>query len=738
MDSQDSKYMVNEFKKRKRERIIIFITVIFIIGLTYLESHLAHIEELAPISSEVLIFGLININVILIILLIFLIVRNVVKLIFERRRGILGSKLRTKLVAAFVSLSLIPTVVLFLVAIQFLSYSIDNWFNIKMSSALNQSLEVAQIYYQHFADSAKYYAKELSHEITENKLYEKEKTNYLKTLIEQRQKNYNLGSAEVYFDNRKERLFFKDQNNPDIPPMELSPKILEGVFMGKEVSTVQSISTGDLINGLAPIFSNFDPKEVIGVVIVSYYMSKNLVDKMSVISRTNEEYKQLTLLKNPIKLSYIITLSIVTLLIIFSATWFGIFLAKGITGPVQDLADATDEIARGNLDYHIDVFADDEIGVLADSFNKMTKDLKINSEGLKRANIDLEQRRKYMETVLRHVSAGVVSIDRNGIISTINQAAEKMLGIQTEKVLNKKYGEVLKVEHLHLVREFLLELKRSGSDFVEKQIQLMLKDRMLTILAAMTILKDDGGNYMGIVVVFEDLTQLQKAERVAAWREVAKRIAHEIKNPLTPVKLSAERLQKKYGNKINGEDGAVFQECTRTISNQVDVLKNLVNEFSRFARVPVTNPSPNDLNKVVEDSVILFQDAHKNITFDFQRDKHIPRLNIDAEQIERVLVNFLDNAVEAVSALNGNGRIEIKTVYKRDSQRARVEVADNGIGILPENKVRLFEPYFSTKKSGTGLGLAIVDSIISDHKGSLSVEDNIPTGTIVAFELPIT
>jgi len=729
---------VTESRRRKRERIIILITIVVVILLTYLERHLSHIEELVPISNEVLIFGLTNINIILIILLIFLIVRNAVKLIFERRRGILGSKLRTKLVAAFVSLTLIPTIVLFLVAIQFLSYSIDNWFNIKMSSSLTQSLEVAQTYYQQFADYAKSYAKQISSEITENKLYEKERTDYLKALIEQRQKNYNLGSTEVYFDNRKERLFLQDKNNPDISQIELSPKILEDVFMGKEISTLQSISTGDLICGLAPIFSNFNPREVIGVVTVSYYISKSLVDKMAVISKTNEEYKQLTLLKNPIKFSYAIPLFIVTLLIIFSATWFGLFLAKGITDPIHDLAEATDEIAHGNLDYHIDVLADDEIGVLVDSFNKMTKDLKTSSENLTWANVDLEQRRKYMETVLRNVSAGVVSVDRDGVISTINRAAEKMLDIKTGKVLHKRHGEVLKTEHMALVNETLRELKERGNDFIEKQVQLMIKDRVLTILVATTILRDDDDRYMGMVVVFEDLTQLQKAERVAAWREVARRIAHEIKNPLTPVKLSAERLQRKYGDKIRGEDSAVFKECTKTISDQVEVLKNLVNEFSRFARMPITNPTPNDLNNVIQDSVILFQDAHKNIAFDFRKDDHMPRLNVDAEQIKRVMVNLLDNAVEAVSAMNGNGKIEIRTSCDTDFRKARVEVVDNGRGVLPQNKVKLFEPYYSTKNSGTGLGLAIVDSIISDHNGSVSVRDNIPTGTIVAFELPIT
>ncbi|MDO9528748.1 MAG: ATP-binding protein [Syntrophales bacterium] len=724
---------IKESRRRRRERIIIAATIVIIVVLTFVESHLSQTETLLPVSNDVLIFGLININIILALFLIFLIMRNIVKLVFERKRGVLGSKLQTKLVVAFVSLSLIPTVVLFLVSINFLSYSIDNWFNIKIGGALNQSLEVAQTYYQQSADSVNYYAKQISSDITSNKLYEKGKRDYLKTLMEQRQKSFKLGLIEIYFDNQKEKLLVISPDNPDITPIKLSPKILEDVYMGKEVSTVQSTGAGDFISAMAPVYSNLSPREVIGVVIAGFYISKDLVDKMAVISKTSEEYKQFKLLKTPIKSSYIITFSIVTLLIIFSATWFGIFLAKGITVPIQDLAEATEEIAKGNLGHQIDVVADGEIGVLVDSFNQMTKDLKTSNESLEQANIDLEQRRKYMETVLRNVSAGVVSIDRDGVITTINSVAEKMLDIKTQKVLNRKYEDVLKTEHKVLVSDFLKEMRKTESGFKEKQVQLMLRDRVLTVLVAAATLKDDDDNYMGMVVVFEDLTQVKKAERIAAWREIAKRIAHEIKNPLTPVQLSAQRLQRKYGDKL-GDDGSVFRECTGTIINQVEVLKSLVNEFSRFARMPVTKLAPGDLGEVIADSITLFQDAHKGISFDFQNGSNIPKLNLDAEKIKRVMVNLLDNAVAAV---NENGKIEIKTSYDKVYRKVMVQVIDNGCGIPPGDKMKLFEPYFSTKKSGTGLGLAIVSSIISDHNGTVSVRDNSPKGTIITFELPV-
>jgi two-component system nitrogen regulation sensor histidine kinase NtrY len=723
-----------EARRRRRERKIILVTIVIIVVLTFIMSHLSSRETIIPRFQDVLIFGLININISLVVLLIFLIVRNVVKLVYERRHGILGAKLRTKLVAAFVGLTLVPTIVLFVVAINFLSASIDNWFDIKVGSALNLSLDVAQNYQQQMAEKVKDYAKQISSDITRNKLYEKSRADYLKTLIEQRQKILKLGLIEIFLDQQNEKIIFRDPEYPDIPSIGISDKQRDEVRAGRQISAIQSFAKGDFIRGIAPVYSGLSPKEVIGIVVVNDFIPKGFLDKMTVISKASDEYKQFKLLKNPIKASYIIILFAVTLLIIFSATWFGFYLARGITEPIQDLAEGTRALAQGNLDYKIDVVADDEIGVLVDSFNRMTGDLKKSKVSLEQANIDLEQRRKYMETVLRNVSAGVVAVDKEGTITTINRAAERMLGIKTEMVLHRKYEEVLGPEQMNMVKIILADMQKSGEDITEKQITINIKDRAMTLLVTMGLLIDDDGQYMGMVVVFEDITQLQRAERMAAWREVARRIAHEIKNPLTPIQLSAQRLQRKYADRL-GEDESVFTECTKTIINQVDVLKNLVNEFSRFARMPVSQRTPNDLNGVVKESVVLFQDAHKAITFDVQEDAHIPRLNLDAEQIRRVMVNLLDNAVAAIDGKDG--RIEVKTFYDEAGRKARVDVIDNGCGVSDADKMRIFEPYYSTKRSGSGLGLAIVNSIISDHRGHVSVTDNTPKGTIASFELPV-
>ena len=722
-----------ELRRRRRERIIIVVVGLLAVAFTLIASQYSHKDNL-PISTNILVYGLTSINVILIIFLLFLIVRNVVKLFYEHRRGIIGSKLRTKLVAAFVGLSLVPTILLFLFAINFLTYSIEFWFNIKIGDALTRSLEVAQVYYQQTAEHAKFNARQISADITKNRLYERERAEYLKNLISQRQKNYKVGMVETYFDFQKENIVFSDAEHPELRPVTLSPKMLEDIYLGKEVSTVQPTSKGDAIVGVAPVFSYAVPTEVIGRVSISYNIPRGFVDKLRIIGDAYEQYGQIKLLKNPIKFNYIVTLSIVTLVIIFLATWFGLALAKGITVPIQNLAEATKKITQGDLNSHIDIEADDEIGVLVKSFNQMTRDLKKSKDGLEQANLSLEQRRKYMETVLRNVSAGIISADKDGVITTVNHAAEKMFDIKTEKVLFQNYRNLLIPEHLSLVDEFLQEMKESNENSLEKQLELMFKDKALTILLNITTIRDDEGNDSGIVVVFEDLTQLQKAERAAAWREVARRMAHEIKNPLTPVQLSAQRLQRKYGDKL-GEEGSVFKECTQTIIAQVEVLKNLVNEFSRYARMPVTTPTLNDLNAVVADSVVLFQDAHKDIVFDYKPAESLPKFNLDAEQINRVMINLLDNAVAAIN--KKEGRIEITVNYDEQHRKVTVAVADDGAGVPASYKRKVFEPYFSTKKSGTGLGLAIVSSIISDHHGQVQISDNKPTGTIISFQLPV-
>ena len=422
-----------ERRKRRREWIIMVVVGVLAIAFTLIASQIFNKDAL-PLSANIFVYGISSINVILILLLLFLIIRNVVKLFYEHRRGVIGSKLRTKLVATFVGLSLVPTILLFLFAINFLSYGIESWFNLKIGDALNKSLEVAQVYYQQMEEQAKFNARQMSADITKNRLYEKERVEYLKSFISERQKNSKIGMVETYFDAQKEKMVFADVEHPELIPVTLAPEMIEDIYSGKEKSTIQATNIGDAVVGIVPVFSFAVPSEVIGRISVSYVVPKGFVDKLRSIADASGQYGRIKLLKNPIKSNYMITLSIVTLVIIFLATWFGLTLAKEITVPIQDLVLATNRITQGDLDSRINIEADDEIGLLVKSFNQMTGDLKKSKNSLEEANITLERRRKYTEAILRNVSAGVVSVDKTGMITTINRAAEKMFDISAEKV----------------------------------------------------------------------------------------------------------------------------------------------------------------------------------------------------------------------------------------------------------------------------------------------------------------
>jgi two-component system nitrogen regulation sensor histidine kinase NtrY len=327
----------------------------------------------------------------------------------------------------------------------------------------------------------------------------------------------------------------------------------------------------------------------------------------------------------------------------------------------------------------------------------------------------------------------VVSADANGKILTINKSAENMLNINAEEIIGKNYKDIIGKEHVDVINEFWGDksLYRRGS--MERQIRLSLGGKTLALLVSLNMLRDDRGKYLGLVAVFEDLSEIERAQRMAAWREVARRIAHEVKNPLTPIKLSAQRLKKRYGDNLTKEESKIFEDCTNMIINQVEDLKGLVNEFSSFARMPTSNPVPDDLSQIIKESISLYKEA-QNVSITFNDSKELPQLPVDREQMKRVLINLLDNAIDAT---DGKGEIVLDIYYKKEDEIVRIEVADNGKGIQPDHKIRLFEPYFSTKKHGTGLGLTIVNTIINDHKGLIRVEDNSPRGTRFIIELPV-
>lgn len=728
-----SKKMNAERRKRKRELFIIIGLALLVFGITYQMLHLPQLSNQIPVGSNIVLFSIININLILLVLLIFLVVRNLVKLLFERRRRVLGTRLRTKLVVAFVTLSLVPTLLLFFTAVIFITRSVENWFNVQVESSLQGSLEVAQTYYRDLAKNTIHYSKEMN-SFALRAMQEE----VLASLVERKRKEYNLAWMGILSPRGNVLVEAKD---PSLryelggPPQESVTEILNGKEMSKGSPYRGG---GEIIWGGSPIY---EEKRVVGGVVVGYYVPQNLVAKMEDISKAFVDYRHSKILQKPLTTNYIIILLLITLVIIFSATWFGFRLAKELTVPIRELALGTRRVASGDLDFRIGVDAEDEIGTLVSSFNTMTHDLKTSkvqieegTKALQHSNIELERRRRYMETVLANVAAGVISFDKKGMITTVNKSAEKMLNLQAEDVLGENYRKVLQPEYRKIARELIKEINTSRSESIEKQMEITLEDKVSTVLASVNILRDERGEYVGMVAVFDDLTQLIKAQRLSAWREVARRIAHEIKNPLTPIQLSAQRIYKKYRSNIKGDAG-VFEECTNTIIHQVTELKNLVNEFSNFARMPAVNPTPNDLNEIISASLVLFKEAHRDIRFHFFPDPALPIFKVDRDQMKRVFVNILNNAVAAV---DGDGVIEIEVKYDPSLQMVTLELRDNGSGIPDEDKPKLFEPYFSTKKAGTGLGLAIVSAIISDHNGYIRVRDNQPTGTKFIIDLPLS
>ena len=734
--------VTGDLKRRRRERYIILALFCVISLLTYLGTRAIGLGLGLPISSSILIFALININVILLLLLFFLTVRNLVKLLFERRKNIMGAKLRSRLVAAFVTLTLLPTVSLFFISVQFIASSIEYWFNLEIEQSLENSLEVGQEFYKRMTEENLALGNNISRVISYEGYMLLSREDDMERFVYEKQKEYRLASIRVFAQNLELRTAAQDERI-DLsafkgPGEDVLRKTLE---KGTDSQQIESSSHGDLVTGVVPVFSRTESRAVVGLVSISQVIQGRFVNRLEAISMGLQEYRQLKMLKRPMKISHLIMLSIATLLIIFMSVWFGFYLSREITVPIKQLAEGTDRIASGDYDFFIDVDSKDEIGALVNSFNRMTMDLKTGKNKLEEANlelrnsnVELEQRRLYMETVLANVAAGVISADSDGKIVSINKSAERILNIRSENIVGKNYREVLSQEYIKMIEKFVSGGSLFQKGYLKKQIRLSLENKRLTLLVSLSVLRDDRGKYLGIVAVLEDLSDIEKAQRMAAWREVARRIAHEVKNPLTPIQLSAQRLKKKYERKLAEEDVGVFRECTEMIIKQVEELKQLVNEFSNFARMPAANPVPADIRKIIEEALSLYKEAHRNVELVFNDSQEVPIFNLDREQMKRVMINLIDNAIEAT---DGGGKIVIDLAYDDVLHMIRIEVADNGRGISPEHKMRLFEPYFSTKKQGTGLGLAIVNTVITDHNGFIRVQDNEPKGTRFIIELPV-
>jgi two-component system nitrogen regulation sensor histidine kinase NtrY len=697
---------------------------------------------LLPSASYALVLLLVNLDLIGLVVLILLLSRNLVKAYFERRHRLVGAGFRNKLVLAFIGFSLIPTVLLAFVASGLVNKAVDMWFNSQIEQVLKDSQEVARMHHEGHITLAMNSARAISREIFREELLTPDQRDLLAATMARKRGEYNLAGIEVYSSKLQMLAKALDTAVPgEALALPIGQLVLQVLNTSQELTSVQEAQNGRLIRAAIPIASNVRRGDVEGVVVVDAYVPESLLAKMDGIAKQYAEYRQIKAMRSPIKAGAYLFVGVITVLIVFSATWFGFYVARGITVPIQRLAEATEAIARGDLHVRIHAKATDEIGTLVDSFNRMTEDLQVSKSQLENANASLQgsneemdRRRAYIEAVVATIASGVLSVDRRGTITTFNPSAERILGLSGEHLCGRAVSEAFKDLGLDLFQTVYDRMLTDQRDTLTLEGTMEVQGKPLTIGLNCSRMTDEAGGDLGFVLVFEDLTELIKAQKVAAWREVAQRIAHEIKNPLTPIQLSAQRLRKKYYEKSPDFD-KIFDDATSVIVTEVTSLKVMVDEFSKFARMPAPHPTRGSLHDVIHDVVRLYQGAHRDVEFVVTLDEALPPLNFDREQLNRVFVNLFDNAIQAMSQ---KGRLEVSTSYDAKRRRAVVRVADDGSGINPEDMERLFLPYFSRKRTGTGLGLAIVHRIITDHDGQIHAGHNEPKGAVFFFELPVT
>jgi len=724
-----------EQKKRRRERVLIIISLILVVAITSLEVNLVH-RGGQPVTGSLLAFGLLNINTFLLLLFTFLIFRHLAKLFFERRRKVFGSRLRTRLVLAFITLTLLPTLFLFVMAWQLMSSRVDYSWDRQVELSLEQALAVSRTVSQQLKGKLLASGREVSLELTRRELPEREAPSILEAFFKQRREDFHLTGLE-FIDPKGTVVAASYAADLDQPPPIIQPSDKPADPPAEEVIR-QVIPQGELLTLSVPFRDRAGA--LAGYVVVRQLIPQDHLLQIAAAAKSLQDLRRRHLLFSPVRVSHYLTLIIVTLIAMMAAIWLALYMAREITTPIRQLAEGTVKVAGGDYDIHIEQESRDEIGFLVQSFNKMTQDMQQSQAQLAATYRQLSDshalisaQKRDMEILLKNVAAGVIGIDAAGRVTNINDSAAQMLRLKREDILGQDCRMLLPPGEFNRMADVVAAARKSTRGTVEKPLHLVLPDKTLYLLVKTTALRDEAGQDLGLVLVFEDLTELERAQRLAAWREVARRIAHEVKNPLTPIKLAAQRLQRRFTGRLI-DDAAIFDECTQVIINQADEIKNLVNEFSRFARLPQLNLAPQDLNQLVQETLLLYQEVQPRITLEFTPDPALPPLLLDREQVKRMLLNLLDNAL---GSMPGRGAISLSVTGDPAQERVQLIVADTGVGVPDRDKIRIFEPYFSTKRGGTGLGLAIVSSIVAEHQGFLRVEDNVPQGTKFIIYLPM-
>jgi two-component system, NtrC family, nitrogen regulation sensor histidine kinase NtrY len=740
---------------RDNPRLILLGILVLIAALVAMVRFADSSTELNPdFLTEVVLYALSAADLTMLVALVFVLARNIVKLVVERRRGLPFSRFRAKLVMALLGLTIVPCVLVLIVGSELIRSSTEKWFSQPMDDVLGAATKIAQDYYRERETSVAGHAARIARDIPAAAV-ESGDLDAVRKAIEAEVAPGGVGVVEVY------RSRSKGGQRADVVPLfavespglprrvrasadHLASLVASG---GAEAYAPEPLEGGgELVRGGAAVRDASG--RVVGVVLASDYLSGESATHARQIIEAYQNRSQLHALRRPIRGVYLTLFVMMTLMILVSATWTGLYLAKRITRPVQLLAAGAREIGAGHLDHRIEPETRDEFGSLVEAFNTMAGELAASQRKLEHSRLDLErknqqldERRQYIETVLERIATGVVSLGPDGQIETINGAALRLLEVD-RSVIGARAEDVCQREDLKPL-EILLRQSRNGSQApAVQEIALFREGRELHLAAAATPLLRDDGSAGGAVLVFDDVTPLIRTQRVAAWRDVARRLAHEIKNPLTPIQLCAERMRRQFTS-APAPARALVEECTSTIVGEVESLKALVDEFAQFARMPAPRAAPTDLNAALAETLALYNDLFREIRIERRFSPALPPVRVDLEQMRRVIINLVDNGVEALGGSTAGARpngeapaIVVETRHDPGNGVARILVSDNGPGISAADRDKLFMPYYSTKRRGSGLGLAIVRRIIAEHGGSIEVADNVPNGTVFTIELP--
>jgi len=730
----------NPYDRRKITLIFLLVLVpaLFFLGWSQASLNLSFIRPRSP-EQTLLLLSLSAIIFLAFVIFALILLRILLKLYVERRQQRLGARFKTTMVVAFLALSLVPVCFLFAIAYGLLNRTIDRWFGIPFDLIRADSQEIVL----QLESQAQSRSSHITHHLTSSgrlgrAVAASHKEEILR-LLEREVADLDLESAMCF--DRQGRLL-AHAGDPFPNPTEVArlyPQLSSGQVPPAGLSGSWRSADFEMFVSAQALH---DPSGgAVGTVVGVTRLPLKLMFISQEIEREAQKYAQLSSERRAFKRTYLIMFWLLTLLVLFIATWFALFLAKQVTVPIQALAEATEEVAKGNLGFQVSARADDELGILIHSFNAMTRQLQENrlaidqaAKQLQAANLQLEERGNTIEAILENIPTGVISFDPQGQITSVNKMAKRMFGRDDMGSL-RTLADLLTPEDIRDVARLFRRATRQG--VASRQLELDLGGRRAFTSLTVSSVRTRYGK-IGSVLVLEDLSELVQAQKAAAWQEVAQRIAHEIKNPLTPIQLSTERIRRlvERAGALPPDLLRVISESAALVGREVATLKTLVDEFSAFARFPVAKPVPSNLNEIVENALKIFDGRLRGIEIHRDLLPDLPLAQVDPEQMKRAVANLIDNAAEALEdALQKE--IWVRTALNAEHDIVEITVADSGPGIAPEDKEKLFLPFFSTKHRGTGLGLAIVSRIVSEQKGIIRVEENQPTGTKFIIELPV-